>query len=137
MLYNYDRELYAREDQSGKITVYRKAYTWDSYELSDKMTITYARPSHHYVFSLTDNWSMSGVKRDWGLEPVLEHLKAIDPWRNPSLGEEIISQHERAIEKREKASKNKHEDLAREMHHDFKKAFSDTNTSSMNKTRRI
>lgn len=133
MLYNYDRELYA-VDNGDKITVYRKAYTWESYDL-EGLRLTYARPSHHYIFSLTDNWTMSGKRRNWGIEPILNHLKAIDPWRNPNLCNEIVRQHEKAAESRERNSKNKHEDLAREILPDFKKAFSDVNTSTMNNRR--
>lgn len=132
-LYAYDRELYAKKDNTGKVTVYRKAYTWESYQLGEKFTLTYGRPSDHYIFSLTDTWSMSGNKRDWGIEPVLKHLKRIDPWRDPSVCEKMIEQHEKSAKTREKDLKNKHEAFAYEMHRDFKKAFSDFNVSTLKK----
>lgn len=136
MLYAYDRELYAKQGYDGKVIVYRKAKTWESYVLDDGMALTYAKDSDHYIFALTDNWSMSGKVRHWGLEPVLSHLKEIDPWRDSSVCERVIEQHEKKLKERERSSKNKHEDLAHEMRGDFKKAFSDINTSTMNKNGR-
>ena len=133
MLFNYDRELYAKQGNDCKITVYRKAKTWESYVLEDGTALTYAKDSDHYIFALTDNWSMSGNVRHWGLEPVLSHLKEIDPWRDPTINERMIEQHEKKLKERESFSKNKHEELAFSMRDDFKKSFSDINTSTMKK----
>lgn len=126
----HDPKLFCVE-RDAMITVYREGYAWEPYEFGDS-TIYFLRPAHHYVFSLTDNWRKDGKPVEWGLLPILNRLKAIDLW-NRDLAGEVISQTEKYNETFERDKRNSIESFFYEFRSQFKKVFSDTNVSNLEK----
>lgn len=128
----YDRHLYCALDHRKRPTIYRKSFRCVSFMYND-CVITHQIPDDYNVMTLTHDWSQGGQVVDWGLEPIMQRLRAIDCWQSDSE----INQFEKLNEEYE-AKKNRHltsktEDIAREMAPVFKKTFSDVNTASMAK----
>lgn len=131
----YDRELYADLLPSGIPAVFRKTVRYETYVLdeSEKSTLVVLKESPHLVFPLTDNWSVKGHMVDWGIEPILARLKAMDLWNNESFMDDLINSYEKAEEGRAKEKRNDIESFFYEMHGQFKKDWKDINTATINK----
>ena len=115
----YDRLLFAGEAKLGRIDIMRKS----------QFDVT----PPHYLFSLTDNWRANGMPRDWGLEVILNRLKAHDLWRDDTFVERWIAQHEKDEESKERDRRNSIEAFFYDFRSQFKKTFSDVNTANMKK----
>lgn len=89
--------------------------------------------SSHFIFSLTENWSLNTEARDWGLEPIWERLNFIDSWNR-----DLVAQIREADEKKKKAKDrqldNHMEAYLKEHRRDFAKATNDVLTHSLKKT---
>lgn len=118
-LENYDRCLYAQEMPDGRIDVYRK----NRENLSPP----------HFIFSVTDNWTPQGQKRDWGIEPILNRIRAIDLWRDDKFVERVIAETEKDEESKDRDRRNSVESFLYEFRGQFHKTFNDVNTSLMDK----
>lgn len=88
-LKRYDPDLFAGRTMDGMPCVFRKhrrfepICEWDGGKLLNLVT------DKQYVFAITDNWSMSGTPRDWGIDDVLGHLRMIDTLANKRMFEEM------------------------------------------------
>lgn len=131
----HDRELYCSKDREGKLCVYRNSTRWEDFEIDSNTVLRRARSTPFLIFKLTENWKPNGVPVDWGIEPILYRLKAHDLW-NRDLVDEQEKQYEKKKESNDRDSKNNSEAFAHEFRSQFKKVFSDVNTSSMEKIER-
>jgi hypothetical protein len=129
---SHDGLLYCDENKEGKLCVYRKSTRFETYRLDDDSILRFARPTPHFIFALTHDWKAAGNPADWGIEPILARLKAIDLW-NRDLAEEIIQQEERNIEASARDRKNNTESFLLEFRKQFAKTFDGVNTANMTK----
>lgn len=118
-LKNHDKELYAQETKPGRVDVYRKNRNG------------FTPP--HFIFSLTDNWNVSGKPVPWGIEVILNRIKAQDLWRDDTFVERWIKDHQDAEKAKDRASRNSIENFLYEFRGQFHKTFNDVNTSTMEK----
>lgn len=127
----YDPELYCERSEVGKLCVFRRSSRIETYFI-DGQSIQFVRPAPFFVFALTHNWKMDGVSVDWGIEPILARLNAIDLWKR-DLAEESIKNVEADYESKERDLKNSVESFLYEFRSQFKKTFNDVNTASLAK----
>lgn len=120
-LKEHDRELYAKRRADGVILICRKNRNIFSGQTTD-----------HLIFALTDDFSSKGKPVEWGVEPILAHLKAMDGW-NRDVVEDWISEEEKSKEMQDKQRQSKNEDFARDFRRQFARAFNDVNTSTLEK----
>ena len=118
-LSEYDRDLYAVEHKPPRVDVYRKSQLG-------------CNPPN-YLFSLTDTWTSSGKPIEYGIEVVMNRVKAHDLWRDDNFVEHWIKEHEQEEESKARDFRNSIEGFLYDFRRDFKKAFSDVNTSNMDK----
>lgn len=126
-----DKLLVCQPDVNGKLQILREKVAPQLYDF-DGMSIFIPVRVPEYVLSLTHNWSANGRSVDWGIEPIMQRLNSIDGYRFDAAKEM-----EDQIEKREQGKKrefqNKTEDFFSEHRSEFKKAWSDINTSTLKK----
>lgn len=139
MLKSFDRQLYCAKNGEGKLCVYRNSIRWEDYELPRDLSnsegtviLRTARPAPFFIFALTEDWKPQGRPIDYGYDQILDRLRAHDMWNRDLIAEQE-KQYDKAKESADKESLSKAEDFAREIRPQFKKAFSDVNTSSMSK----
>lgn len=128
----HDPMLVCRKDLKGVMRVFRKAFRKELIWLDDNKFLIYGQPELQTVFSITEDWTERTKPVDWGIEPILARLKAIDAWSNESLMEELMSSYEKSEESKRRAFRNDVESFMYEMRPAFKKTFSDTRTALMN-----
>lgn len=116
---SYDPELRAECLMFPRIDIYRQCRNKTS--------------PPYYVFSLTDNWTLTGKPVEWGSEPILARLKAMDLWNSGVGLEEVLEHNEQVDLSRERARKNNIESFLYEFRSQFSKTFSDVNTANMKK----
>jgi hypothetical protein len=119
-LKRHDSELYASRQPTGAIWVLRR---------------NRSRPHEpHFIFALTDNWTAQGRPREWGIEPVLNRIKAHDLWRNAdSVVDRILADHEKSEESDRRAARNSIESFLLEFRKPFARATNGINTSTLSK----
>lgn len=127
----YDRELVAKVD-GDKICIFRKNKRWIGYNYNG-VEFYYPHPVLDYIMALTDNWSLSGTSRIWGLDFITNRLKQIDGWANPNFIEDIEKANERVDELKRRRLKSEAECFAKEIRPAFAKAFDGVNTSTLEK----
>lgn len=131
----YDRALFCSETSEGIPAIFRKTVRQEVFDMSEdeKASLVVFKDSHQLVFPLTDTWKVTGKIVDWGIEPILARLKAMDLWNNESLTEDLIKSYEKTEQTRAKDHRNNIESFFSDMRGTFKKDWSDINTSSMAK----
>lgn len=115
----YDSLLEVKETKLGRYDVYRKSQ--------------FACKPPHLIFSLTDTWTASGIPRNWGIDVILDRLKAHDLWSRADFVENYMKSLEKDEEIRDKDRRNNIEAFLYDFAGQFRKTFSDVNTSTMNK----
>lgn len=133
-LKKHDSELFARRESSGVIVVYRIHRRYEAYDL-DEGKLLVLRYDPLYCFALTDNWTIQGKPVDWGLEPVMNHLREIDAW-NRDLEEAYERDWEKKEESKKRAQRSELEAIAGEVRRPFAKATSDIRTALFDKNTR-
>jgi hypothetical protein len=118
-LKEHDKYLEAKEVKLGRIDIYRRS----QFDLTPP----------HFLFPLTHNWKIEGVPVSWGIEVVLNRIKAHDLWRDDTFIEKYIAQHEKEQESRDRDLRNSIESFLYDFRSEFKKATSDINTANLNK----
>jgi hypothetical protein len=126
----YDRALFAKPDFKGRVCVMRKGPKWVLYDF-EGVDILVKESVEDVVFALTDNWSQSGVARDWGIEPVMQRLREIDSWSRSDFLKDWESLKDKEQEAKQRDFRRRTEDYAYEIREDFKKAFSDIRYANM------
>lgn len=115
----HDSLLFLQETKPGRFDVYRKSQTG-------------ANPPH-FIFPLTDTWKPDGKPVDWGIEVVLNRLKAHDMWNDKSFIATLPELHEKEAESKDRARRNDIESFLYDFRSQFHRATSDINTSLMDK----
>ena len=134
-LKRYDSQLYAEKDESNNvISIYRKRVryevcAWDGGHL------LYSKPDRFLIFSLTENWKSNGVPTDWGIEPVMARIKAMDLW-NRDIASDLTKSYEKRKESEKRNQDNNIESFLYDYRSQFAKATNDINTSTLSKIRR-
>lgn len=114
----HDRMLFCKKD-NGILHIFRKDY-WPKL------------PNH--ICSLTHNWQITGRPVDWGLEPIVNRLKAHDMWNRTDYMDELLRGYERDKESQERDMRNTIESFLLDFRGQFAKATNDVNTSTLEKT---
>lgn len=127
----YDPLLYCEKSGDGKLCIYRKSKRIETYFI-DGQSIQFVRPAPFFVCALTHNWKMDGRPVDWGIEPILARLNAIDLWKR-DLAEESIKNELAGYEAKDREFSNSVESFLYEFRSQFAKTFNDVNTASMAK----
>jgi len=128
----HDSKLYAKREEYGAIHVYRETVGFDVCDWEGgKLLISRLQP--HFVFALTDNWTVTGKPIEWGIEPVMARVKEMDLWNQNTL-EKILAHNQAIDESNDRSRMTNHEAFAADIRSQFKKAFSDVNVSSLEKT---
>lgn len=133
-LRKYDKDLIARVE-TDKICIFQKRKRFVEYDF-EGMRLFYLTPYYDYVFSLTDNWALSGNSVPWGIEVILARLRAIDLLQDPKFLEAIENDNQKVDERDARRRRNNAEAFARDMRRSFAKAFDGINTSTLEKTDR-
>ena len=115
----YDPDLRAQCLMFPRIDIYRQR--------RDKTSPPY------YVFSLTDNWTLTGKPVEWGSEPILARLKAMDLWNNGIGLEQAIEHNTKLEESKERDRKNSIESFLLDFRRQFAKTFDGVNTANLKK----
>lgn len=134
----YDRLLYCekfnRDDGTGQVplVIYRKLFRYETMEV-DGNIIHYKVPSPHYVFALTDTWSVNGTPVEWGILPIMARLRAMDLWKEETEVDRMKEHSEKVDLAKEKDMRNNIESFMYEFRSQFAKATDGINTSSLEK----
>lgn len=128
----HDRKLYAEMDSRGVIHIYRESFQHMAYDVAGAL-VNFLVAKPHYVFSLTDNWTLNGKPREWGVEVVYERIREMDTWGHSDPFERLKKDREKAEASRERHLQNETEAFLYDARSEFKKAFSDVNTALMSK----
>lgn len=132
-LQKHDRELYANWIPDKCIAIYRKSKSYEAPQrLDDGSWLRVCRFAPHFVFALTDTWTMNGERVDWGIEPVMARIRAMDLWNRDVAGD-LIHQYKKDDESAERDGRNNIESFLYEFRGQFAKSFKDVNTSNLNK----
>lgn len=121
-LKSYDSMLYAAETHLGRADIYRKS------------KFNCNPPS--FVFSLTDTWQPTGRPVDYGIEVVLERLRALDLWRDDTFVENYLKRITKEKEEKDRDRRNNVESFLYDFRSQFHKATNDINTSTLKKLHR-
>lgn len=116
-LKRYDSSLFAKEDD-GIIRVYQRP----------------EKGGEWHVCSLTDNWGFSGERREWGVLPVMEHIKRGSLEYRDRMNRELEKEKSVLEEAKDRSRKDLWENVARESLPTFKEAFKDVRTCNMDKS---
>lgn len=120
VLSSYDRNLYSQCLRYPRIDIYRKS--------------DYAMSPPHFLFALTDNWKVDGRPVEWGIELVLDRIRANDLWRDDSFVENYLKLTDKWKESKERDRKNNMESFLYDFRSEFHKATKDINTALLPKT---
>lgn len=130
----HDRDLFCRKDPRGVLQILRKNTITRSVWVDDKTVITYPVSAPSFIVALTDTWTAMGKPVEWGLEPIMRKLRAIDDWQNPeSENNKMLAQNEKVDQSHDRDRYNKMEAFCYDWRSQFKKATSDINTSNLAK----
>lgn len=114
----HDSSLFCQESKLGRLDVYRQAKGFTP---------------PHFIMSLTDTWTPQGKPVPWGIEVVINRIKAHDLWRDDGFIERWIKEQEKIEASRERAFHNSVESFLYEFRSQFHKATSEINTGTLNK----
>jgi len=131
-LKTHDPELYARDDGQS-IKVYRRCKEFRLESLGYETPVLNLVRNDHLVMSLTDTWGVKGKRVDWGIEPVMARIKALDLWNSNNLADQFFKEEEEHEKQKAKDFSNNVESFLYDFRSQFKKATSDINTSNLNK----
>ncbi len=121
-LRSYDRKLFAVQASTGVIHVLRRADKW---EAADAMDIEEAEKSTRpqFIFATTDDWTQTGEPREWGLEPIMDHLRWMDSWTAAESPLAKLKRNREALERDQKrAWQNTNRAIAADARRDFARA---------------
>ncbi len=132
-LKSYDRELFAGRTKDGVACVFRKhkrfvpVSEWNGGRLMTLME------DKQLIFALTENWLASGRPRSWGIDHVIDRIKAIDSQANERLFEEMDAHNEKVDQSKRREMRNEMEAFWSHERRRFAKATDDILTHSLSK----
>jgi hypothetical protein len=119
---DYDSRLFASLQSNGRIDLFVKS--------------RFGCHLPQYVLSLTDTWTMKGIPREWGIEPLIQRLHAIDGWKGKDAVDELEKAEETKEKSKEREFKNRTEDALYEAAPQIRRAWNDINTGTLEKVYR-
>lgn len=131
---DYDEEIhkdpFIYEDQ---MQILRKTKMYDLAWLDRSIYLLSSRERHDLVFALTDNWNITGTPVDWGIEPIMARIKAMDMWNRGlrDIIDTMDKETEKVEESKERNMKNNVESFLYDFKSEFAKATKDINTSQL------
>lgn len=128
----HDGQLFAKREGE-VIHIFRKWKKYVPIWLDEASYILHARPDRHLIFSLTDNWTVHGSPVDWGIEPIIARLKAMDLWGRSDFMDEWFKERERIEQSKRRDFRNNVESFMYDFRDQFKKATKDINTANLEK----
>jgi len=128
----YDSKLYAKKED-GVIHIYRKCKELRKEWLADGVPVLNVVENPYRVMSLTDTGNIRGKSVDWGIDPILAKLRAMDLWNSGIGVEHFKEEHEKAEKSKERDFANSTEAFLYDMKSAFAKSVSDVNTSNLTK----
>lgn len=128
----HDAKLYCDKNREGTLCVYRQSKRYDAFDFEGNVVL-FSRPTPHFIFALTHNWTTYGKPVDWGIEPIMHKLKSGDLHQRDKLAEEMIQEYERENMREERDRSNKNEAFLKDFRKQFAKTFNDVNTSTLEK----
>jgi hypothetical protein len=151
-LKRFDRELFAEEtlvrrrrkdyDEAihsdpwvyvKQVQVKRKITRLEGCWLDDETRLFATKEMGDIVFSLTDNWSITGEPVDWGIEVIMARIKACDMWNRgfANIIEEMDKEALKADESKERSRHNTVESFLYDFRDAFKESTKHINTANM------
>ena len=133
-LKRYDRDLFCAQSNAGNyLCVYRRSKQFVPVVDEPEVRLLVLSEAKQHVLTLTDTWLNTGIRRDWGMDRILEKIKSMDLAHNARLIEEF-----EAREAQEQASADRHFDneleaWAKDSRRAFAKATDDILTHSLSK----
>lgn len=102
----FDKDLFADNTRSfDRIDINRRKQRFLPYEVQGE-TLWVLAPLSERVICLTDNWVETGCPVDWGIEPILAKLRAIDLWNRTDWQEWFTKQAEEHDESKKRDRRN-------------------------------
>lgn len=104
--------------------------------MADDGLVHVLRQSHKgldFVMALTSDWTVRGERRAWGIEPIVNKLRAMDVWTRGDFLNEVFQHNERMEESSDRARRNDMESFLYDYRRQFAKAFDGVNTSTLEK----
>ena len=120
----YDRELYA---------------SCEKHPLRDDKVMYVLRRNRvrphepHFIFALTQDWSPKGRPVEWGIEVVMNRIKAMDLWKDETIVDRVIRDGEKIEESEKREARNTIESFLKDFRREFAKGTNHINTSLLNK----
>jgi hypothetical protein len=132
-LKSYDSDLYAGRTKDGLPCVFRKYKRYEYVcELGDTALFN-LKDDHQFVFALTDNWTAGGKPREWGIDFVMNKIKAMDAQANARFFEEMEEHNEKIDISKKRHLKNEMEAFWSHERRRFAKATDGILTHSLSK----
>ena len=122
-LKRYDKDLFAKHNQDGVMCVFRKHKRFEPVVVSEGFKFLNLVEGIQFVFSLTENWTLSSPPRQWGIERVLNRVREIDAWNNERMFEDLDAANDRADESEKRSFKNETEAFFADHRSEFVKTF--------------
>lgn len=118
----YDSELFAVMHKPPRVDVYRQN--------RDKLS------PPHFIFSLTEDWTTKTRPIEWGIEPVIARLRAMDLWQSGVTLDALIQEDEKKEESKKRAMRHNVESFLYDFRGQFAKATDGVNTALIKNTYR-
>lgn len=129
ILQEYDRDLFAVR-KYGRIDVMKKCFKLIAYDVEGE-TLLVPHRDDWYIFSLTHNWTSTGRPVQWGIDPLLRHLKDGDTHRRNVI-EDFVKAKEREEASMDRQLDNKLEAFWKDNRRAWAKNFDQVNRSNLN-----
>ena len=117
----YDRKLYAKrfDKPYGVMGIFRDS-----------------KPTPHLIFALTDDWTVKGKPVQWGIDPILNRLRAHDLWNRGDIAGQLDEERSKADASSRRSLRNSIESFLYEFRSQFARATNEINTSTLEKVDR-
>jgi hypothetical protein len=128
----YDGDLFFKRDSNGVIHLFRnkrrlKHFTYQTQAYS------YTVDDEQHIFSLTIDWKPESRGVEWGIDPVMRKITAMDNWRDDRGYDEFCKRRDAANLAKRKQFKEHIRAGAEDMRSAFAKATNDITIRAGNK----
>ncbi len=121
VLKRHDKDLFAKRNQDGVMCVFRKNKRFEPVVVSQGFKLLNLVEGIQFIFSLTENWTLSTKPRQWGIDRVLERIREIDGWENERFFEEMDEHNERVDQSKRREFRNEAEAFFADNRREFAK----------------
>lgn len=132
-LRRYDANLYAKRNSKGTMCIWCNHKRYEPFTYKKGVSLKVLKVDPYLVMALTDTWSVSGKPVEWGIDVVINRLKAQDILKNPNIFKDMDELDEKVEESKQRDMSNTIESFLYDFRSQFKKTFNDINISSLKK----